>query len=478
MLLISKHELDKALTGLNKVAPKKPALPILGCARLQTLDRQTVSLTATNLDEFLSCRIKVSDAPEGFDTLLPLAEVKIFIKGDKRAMLKIEPLAEGGATISEEISGQSLKRDFSAPETKDFPELQLSAPELFDVPDDFIGTLSRIAPSISPDDTRKVLHGILMSPEGLTATNGRQLCHVPYPLPVKEECVLRLPACLFPANMQGTTKLGIVKDKDITCVVIKSGNWTWTGRSPSGKYPCWRQIVPKVENMAWKLELDKAGLRQMNELLLRLPNDNAHKLLKIRIDGDSFELLTEDSKLPAVSCHISKLTGAPPKVAIIIDRKILLHALDLGHNAFEQMDNAFTPLVASGGLGKLVFMPWKEQGSPAATPPPTETTRENETMKQKDKTTVSPTLPEAAKAPTAPVITTSGFKVVPTQPPPDCYDELLEGIEELRSGIRSVNEQALAIAKKIRDVQTNVKRREKDMKAAREAIEKLKVSGF
>ena len=125
MLLISKHELDKALTGLNKVAPKKPALPILGCAHLQTIDRQTVKLTATNLEEFLSCRIKVSEAPEGFDTLLPLAEVKSFIKGDKRAMLNIEPLAEGGATISEEISSQSLKRQFPAPETKDFPELQL-----------------------------------------------------------------------------------------------------------------------------------------------------------------------------------------------------------------------------------------------------------------------------------------------------------------------------------------------------------------
>ena len=96
----------------------------------------------------------------------------------------------------------------------------------------------------------------------------------------------------------------------------------------------------------------------------------------------------------------------------------------------------------------------------------------------KQKTTVSPTLPEAAKAPAMPVITKTGFKVVPTQPQPDCYDELLECIEELRTGIRSVNEQALTIAKKIRDVQTNVKRREIDLKAAREAIEKLKVSGF
>ena len=101
-------------------------------------------------------------------------------------------------------------------------------------------------------------------------------------------------------------------------------------------------------------------------------------------------------------------------------------------------------------------------------------------MKEKDKTTptASPTLPEAAKVPATPVITKTGFKVVPAQNQPDSYDELLDCVEELRSSIRAINEQALAIAKKIRDVQANVKRREKDMKAAREAIEKLKVSGF
>ena len=478
MLLISKHELDRALTGLSKVAPKKPALPILGCAHLQTIDRQTVKLTATNLDEFLSCRIKVSEAPEGFDTLLPLAEVKSFIKGDKRALLKIEPITAGGVTISEEISGQTLKRQFPAAETKDFPELRLSAPELFELPDDFINTLSRIAPSVSADDTRSALHGILLSPEGLTATNGRQLCHVPYPLPIKEECVLRLPACLFPANMQGATQLGIARNKDMTCVTLESGSWTWLGKSPSGRYPNWQHIVPKPENIAWKLELDKTGIRQMNELLQRLPNDNIHKLLKLQINGASFKLLPEDAKLPAVSCHINNLTGIPPKVPIIIDRKILLHALALGHNAFEQMDNTFTPLVVTGGLGKLVFMPWKEQGQPAVTPPQPKQAKENESMKEKTIPTASPILQEAAKAPAAPVITKTGFKVVPAQNQPDSYDELLDCVEELRSSIRTINEQAANLVRKIKDSQSTFKRREKDMKAAREAIEKLKVSGF
>jgi peptidoglycan hydrolase CwlO-like protein len=51
-------------------------------------------------------------------------------------------------------------------------------------------------------------------------------------------------------------------------------------------------------------------------------------------------------------------------------------------------------------------------------------------------------------------------------------------VEELRVSIRNINEHLLNLSKKIREHQANFKRREKDMKAARDAIEKLKVSGF
>jgi len=491
MLLISKYELEKALTGLSKVAPRKPSLLILGCARLQTLDRQTISLTATNLEEALTCQLKVSDAPYGMDTLLQLSDVKSFIKGDKRALLKVEPKASGGVTISEEISGQTLTREFTAPVAEDFPTLLAGPEQLFDVPDDFISTLSRIAPSISPDDTRKVLHGILMSPSGLTATDGKQLCHVEYPLPLKEDIVLRLPTCLFPANMHGATRLGVFKNKDITRVTIESGNWSWTGKSPSGTYPNWKQVVPNPNDIASKLELDRTGIAQLSSILQRYPNDYAHKLLTLCVKDDSFELSTDNVNEQKVTCHINSMTGTPPTRPVIIDREILLRALSLGHNTFELMEAPVSPVIVTGGMGKLVFMPWRERGqSTAETPEQTPTNepetqnKENETMNQENKTTpaaasaTTTATTETAKAPVIPEATSKGFKVVPAPTQPDSYDELLEAVEELRVSIRTINEQASNLTRKIRDQQTNFKRHEKDRKAAREAIEKLKVSGF
>ena len=490
MLLISKHELERALTGLSKVAPRKATLPVLGCARLQTLDRQTISLTATNLEEALTCQLKVSDAPYGMDTLLQLSDVKSFIKGDKRALLKVEPKAAGGVTISEEISGQTLTRVFTAPVAEDFPTLLAGPEQLFDLPDDFISTLSRIAPSISPDDTRKVLHGILMSPSGLTATDGKQLCHVEYPLPLKEDIVLRLPTCLFPANMHGATRLGVFKDKDTTRVTIESGNWSWTGKSPSGTYPNWKQVVPNPNDIASKLELDRTGIAQLSSILQRYPNDYAHKLLTLWVKGDSFELSTDNVNEQKVTCHINSMTGTPPTKPVVIDREILLRALSLGHNTFELMEAPVSPVIVTGGMGKLVFMPWRERGQSTETPEQTPTNepetqnKENETMKQENKTTpaaasaTTTATTETAKAPVIPEATSKGFKVVPAPTQSDSYDELLEAVEELRVSIRTINEQASNLTRKIRDQQTNFKRHEKDRKAAREAIEKLKVSGF
>ena len=491
MLLISKYELDKALTGLSKVAPRKASLPILGCARLQTLDRQTISLTATNLEESLTCQLKVSDAPYGMDTLLQLADVKSFIKGDKRALLKVEPIASGGVTISEEISGQTLTRVFTAPEADDFPTLLAGPEQLFDLPDDFISTLSRIAPSISPDDTRKVLHGILMSPEGLTGTDGKQLCHVAYPMPIKEEVVLRLPSCLFPANMQGATKIGITRDKDFTRVTIESGNWSWTGKSPFGTYPNWKQVVPNPNDIASKLELDRTGIAQLSSILQRYPNDYAHKLLTLCVKEDSFELSTDNTAEQKVTCHISSMTRTPPTRPVVIDRQILLRALSLGHNTFELMEAPLSPLIATGGMGKLIFMPWLERGHSAAETPeqtptndPETNKMENETMNQETKTNpaaasaTTTATAETAKAPVIPEVTNNGFKVVPAPPPTDSYDELLESMDDLRAAIRTINEHAATLTRKIRDQQANAKQREKNMKAAREAIEKLKVSGF
>ncbi len=173
MLLINKNELVRALTVLSRVAPgKNSTMDVLKCARLQTVNRQAVSLSVSNLEEFFSCKIQVSDAPDGLDVLLPSAEVRAWLKGKNRSLLEVKPLEHGGVSLSELTGTQEVKKEFPAPEAKDFPSMPFPT-GLSAMPKDFIRTLNQIAPSISDKDSRLALHGILLSKDGLVATDGK-----------------------------------------------------------------------------------------------------------------------------------------------------------------------------------------------------------------------------------------------------------------------------------------------------------------
>ena len=490
MLLINKTELARTLTVLSRVAPvRNSTLPILKCARLQTIDRQTVSLTVTNLDEFFTCRIKVSDAPEGLDTLLPIPEVRNFIKGNKRALLQIEPIAPGGVLITEFADNQTSKQEFPALEAKDFPVLPPCPENMFTMSGDFIQTLNQVTPSISPADTRVALHGILLSKDGIVATNGQELCCIPYDLPVKDNCILRIPDCLFTAEfLTMPSKFGTAKNGSHTWTTIEVADWTLTSKSICGTYPIWKHIVPEDKALSFSMTLDKTQTEKFADALKQLTNKDSLHMLQLKTDEDRLEALADCNPEQKAECTLSGVIGQLPEQGIFVNRKLLLRALSLGHRTFACDLETSRVIVATGGLGKFVFMPIRtattNQNNETQTNEPETNKMENETMNQENKTTpaaasaTTTETTETAKAPVTPEVTSKGFKVVPAPPQPDSYDELLESMEELRVSIRTINEQASNLTRKIRDQQTNFKRHEKDRKAAREAIEKLKVSGF
>ena len=489
MLLINKTELARTLIVLSRVAPVRSTTPVLKCARLQTIDRQTVTLTVTNLEEFFTCRIKVSDAPEGLDTLLPIPEVRNFIKGNKRALLQIEPLTPGGVLITEFADSQTSKQEFPALEAKGFPIMPPCPETLFSMQPDFIQALSQVVPSISLADTRMVLHGILLTSDGIVTTNGKELCCIPYDMPVKDNCILRIPDCLFTSEfMPMPSKFGTAQNETHTWATIEVADWTLASKCISGTYPNWRPIVPPDETLSFSMTLDKSQTGKFADTLKQLTDTAPLHMLQLKTDEDRLEAFADCKPEQKAECTLTGVAGQLPEDGLVVNRKLLIRALSLGHHIFAFNPKIPCPVVATGGLGKFVFMPIKnavevpnnETNSPTNEPETQQ--KENETMNQETNpaaasaTTTATT--EPAKAPVIPEATSKGFKVVPAPPPPDNYDELLQSVEELRGSIRTINEQASSLGRKIRDQQANSKQREKNVKAAREAIEKLKVSGF
>ena len=489
MLLINKTELSRVLTVLSRVAPvRSSTLPVLKCARLQTIDRQTVTLTVTNLDEFFTCRIKVSDAPEGLDTLLPIPEVRNFIKGNKRALLQIEPIASGGVIITEFADSQPSRQEFSTLESKDFPAMPSLPEQMAAMPADFIRTLHEVSQSISLKETRIALHGILLSRDGIVTTDGKELCCIPYDLPVKANCILRIPDCLFTAEfLPAASRFGIAQSGQNTWTTIEVAEWTLVSKCICGAYPVWRQIVPPDEALLFSMTLDQSQAGKFADALKQLTDTAPLHMLQLKTDEDRLEAFADCKPEQKAECALTGVTGQLSEDGIVVSRKLMIRALSLGHHIFAFNPETPCPVVATGGLGKFVFMPIRTKEDTATVPAnetnthtnePETNKMENETMNHGNKTNTtaaSTTTTETAKASVTPATANNGFRMVA---PPDPYEELLEAVEELRGSVRTINEQASNLIRKIRDSQTSFKRREKDMKAAREAIEKLKVSGF
>jgi len=281
------------------------------------------------------------------------------------------------------------------------------------------------------------------------------------------------------------TKFGTAQNGVHTWATIEVSDWTWISRCISGTYPNWRHIVPQDESLSFSMALDESKVEQFAGALKQLTNTDSLYMLQLKTNEDRLEALADCNPEQKAECALSGVTGQLPEDGIFVNRKLLIRALSLGHHIFAYNPKIPCPVVATGGLGKFVFMPIKNAATIPNNEPNPQTNEpetnkmENETMNQKNNTAAaSTTTTETAKAPVIPEAPNNGFKVVPAPTQSDSYDELLQSVEELRGSIRTINEQASNLVRKIRDSQANFKKREKDMKAAREAIEKLKVSGF
>jgi len=69
-------DLKQALPGLSKVVSRKSTLPVLQSVRLTRTEAGVVTLSATDLDTFVSYNLEHSEKGEPLDVLLPFDQLK------------------------------------------------------------------------------------------------------------------------------------------------------------------------------------------------------------------------------------------------------------------------------------------------------------------------------------------------------------------------------------------------------------------
>ena len=89
-----------------------------------------------------------------------------------------------------------------------------------------------------------MLRGVNLSKDGITVTDGKQLLNLPCSLALKESITIPFPLALLAARLHDAGTLAAWTSGNSRLFQITIGDFTWSGKAPSGNYPNWKQVIP------------------------------------------------------------------------------------------------------------------------------------------------------------------------------------------------------------------------------------------
>lgn len=175
---INRDHFSNGLAQVLNVVGSKAAMPILSNVLIEA-EKDHISLTTTNLDLGIRCRIK-AEVKEGGSITLPVKRLATIVRELPNVDVSFDTTANHQARIA---SGGSNFRIMGIG-AEEFPKLPDSADDKsFTLPQgELSGMLSNVSYAQSTDETRYILNGVYFSfKDGkftLVATDGRRLALV------------------------------------------------------------------------------------------------------------------------------------------------------------------------------------------------------------------------------------------------------------------------------------------------------------
>ena len=309
------------------------------------------------------------------------------------------------------------------------------------LPANFGELLTQAASVVDRSNYRRLLQGINLSNAGVTATDGKQLLHLPTPLSLVKDVTIPFPSALLAAK---TSEMGVLQVWD-TFFQIEIGNFSWHGKLLEGQYPNWRSVIPTPESHDYSITLYEP------EKVL-----NWVKMIPSKKTTNGVELnVMPDGSVTLVSCiqpnfelnTQATVTGVQPRAVLTLDREIILRMLLQGYTTFKAHSDGLVPVMASGGDGQYIAMPIRTIKTN-----PIPTNKENKEMEIENNVVEQ----------TAPVV--------------NPLDELGAAVEEFKLKIKAMFEESTALSRKVKEVALIQKQKERDFIQARRAIERIRMA--
>jgi DNA polymerase-3 subunit beta len=265
---INRDHFSNGLAQVLNVVGSKAAMPILSNVLIEA-EKDYISLTTTNLDLGIRCKIK-AEVKEGGSVTLPVKRLATIV----RELPNVDVSFDSTATHQVKIASGGSNFRIMGIGAEEFPKLPDSAEDkTFTLEQGELATmLSNVSYAQSSDETRYILNGVYFNFKdgklALVATDGRRLALVSKELEVPAESA---GAIILPAKTVGELlrllgkgdKLSIAFNERRAAFQIETGKDNNSGLTDSiylfskvveGNYPNYQQVIPKETHQRIKLE--------------------------------------------------------------------------------------------------------------------------------------------------------------------------------------------------------------------------------
>ncbi len=264
---INRDHFSNGLSQVLNVVGSRAAMPILSNVLIEA-EKDHLSLTTTNLDLGIRCRIK-AEVKEGGSITLPVKRLSTIVRELPNVDVAFDTTANHQAKIA---SGGSNFRIMGLG-AEEFPKLPDSADDKsFMLPQgELSGMLSNVSYAQSTDETRYILNGVYFSfKDGkftLVATDGRRLALVgkEMAVPANSAGAIILPAKTVAELLRllgKGEKAKIAFNERRATFQIETGKDAGGlvdsiylfSKVVEGNYPNYQQVIPKETHQRIKLE--------------------------------------------------------------------------------------------------------------------------------------------------------------------------------------------------------------------------------
>ncbi len=264
---INRDHFSNGLAQVLNVVGSKAAMPILSNVLIEA-DKDQISLSTTNLDLGIRCRIK-AEVKEGGSVTLPVKRLATIVRELPNVDVTVDTganhqvkIASGGSNFR--IMGIGADEFPKLPDTGDDKTFTLGQDEL-------AGMLGNVAYAQSTDETRYILNGVYFNFKdgklALVATDGRRLALVSreLPVPAGSAGAIILPAKTVAELLRllgkgdklrisfNERRAAFQIDTDKDSSGLTDAIYLFS-KVVEGNYPNYQQVIPKETHQRIKLE--------------------------------------------------------------------------------------------------------------------------------------------------------------------------------------------------------------------------------